>query len=184
MLQGICGSSTNPRPSQGSWCDELVGFFVFICFSGGEALNMAMFFIMYELFDECDKMPVDINPPEGYVLIVTIAIFLVRKRVSLPHLCIRAARSPLPLCMYASQRYAGGPMVKAQMPESSNAVRIVHLARDYWFEHCMGCKFARQASAPQFSCAMPLPPLLHVHLYLYVGELGSLPRSKPYRVRS
>jgi hypothetical protein len=64
----------------------LVGFFVFICFSGGEALNMAVVFIGYELFDECDKIPVDINPPEGYVLIVTIAIFLVRKRVSLPHL--------------------------------------------------------------------------------------------------
>ena len=131
-MQGICGSSTNPRPSQGSWCDELVGFFVFICFSGGEALNMAVVFIGYELFDECDTISVDINPPEGYVLIVTVVIFLVRKRVSLPQLCIRAVRSPLPLCMYASQRYAGGPMVKARMPENSNIVRIVHLARDFW----------------------------------------------------
>ena len=66
----------------------------------------------------------------------------------------------------------------------SNVVRIVHRARDYWFEERMGCKFAGQASAPQFSCAVPLPPLSHVHLYLYMCELGSLPRSEPYRVRS
>jgi hypothetical protein len=80
----------------------VAGFFVFICFSGGEAINMAVVFIVYELFDECNKIPVDINPPEGGVLIVTVAIFMVRKRVSLPQLCIRAMHSPLPLCMYAS----------------------------------------------------------------------------------
>ena len=63
---------------------------------------MTLFFIVYELFDECDTIPVDFNPQEGVVLIVTVAIFLVRKRVSLPQLCMRAACSPLPLYMYAS----------------------------------------------------------------------------------
>ena len=80
----------------------MVGFFLVMCFSGGEDVNLTVFFIAYELFDECDKTHKDFNPQEGVVLIVTVAIFLVRKRVSLPQLCMRAACSPLPLYMYAS----------------------------------------------------------------------------------
>ena len=96
-MLGICGSSTYPRHAQGSWWDEVVGFFLVFCFSGGEPINLTLVFIAYELFDELTNFfPVAFNLHEVHVLIFTVVIFLVRKRVSLPQLCMRAARSPLP----------------------------------------------------------------------------------------
>ena len=67
----------------------MVGFFLVICFSGGEVINLTVIFIAYELFDECDMISKDFNLPEGVVLIFTVAIFLVRNRGSSPQLCMR-----------------------------------------------------------------------------------------------
>ena len=60
-MPGICGSSTYPHHAQGSWWDEVVGFFLVFCFSGGELFNLTLVFIAYELFDELTNFEIFIE---------------------------------------------------------------------------------------------------------------------------
>ena len=63
---------------------------------------MTLVFIAYELFDELTNFfPVALNLHEVHVLIFTIVIFLVRKRLCLSHACVQHAH-PSPLYMCAS----------------------------------------------------------------------------------